>query len=208
MSNDSSRLPYRWRPIRRGERMRGNPGTRQEGNDHACRQRSGPGLPPADDPQGISRQGIAAPTEKLLVHPMEWFAKSHRPAARHIVTQINIERHFAVLANGEAVEFRKACMAASSARRPQVAGANLGNVFLSPLTARSAALREVAELEHEIVVVARIVAAETASRWSSDRRRTYLLMHRGSHVWGAGSITRPRRGSLILRAAPRKDADG
>jgi NAD(P)H-nitrite reductase large subunit len=132
-------------------------------------------------------KGTPPPTEKLLVHPMEWFAKNHIDLRLDtIVTQINIERHLAVLANGQAVEFRKGCMAAGSrARRPQVAGANLGNVFYLRSLRDLQALREVAELEHEIVVVGGgLVAAETAS-WLVQRPKTHVsLMHRGSHVWG------------------------
>ena len=47
-----------------------------------------------------------------------------------LVTQFNVERHLAVLGNGQAVEFRKALLATGSrARRLPIAGANLGNVF-------------------------------------------------------------------------------
>src|SRR5882762_4007008 len=50
----------------------------------------------------------------------------------------------AVLGNGQAVEFRKALMATGSrARRPQVAGANLGNVFYLRSIRDVQALREV-----------------------------------------------------------------
>ncbi len=127
------------------------------------------------------------PTDKLLAHPPEWFAKNHIDLRLDtIVNQLNIERHLAVLANGQAVEFRKALVATGSrARRPQVAGANLGNVFYPRSVRDLQALREVAELEHEIVVVGGgLIAAEAAS-WLVQRPKTKVnLMHRGQHIWG------------------------
>src|ERR1700733_2169127 len=69
--------------------------------------------------------------DKLGIHDAEWFSKQHIDLRLDtMVTQFNIERRLAVLGNGQTVEFRKALLATGSrARRPQVAGANLGNVF-------------------------------------------------------------------------------
>lgn len=131
-------------------------------------------------------KGTPPPTEKLLAHPPEWFAKNHIDLRLDtIVTQLNLERHLAVLGNGQAVEFRKACMATGSrARRPQVAGFSLGNVFYLRSMRDLQALREVADLEHEIMVVGGgLVAAEAAS-WLVQRPKTKVsLMHRGTSIW-------------------------
>ena len=69
--------------------------------------------------------------DKLHVHDTDWFKRKHIDLRLGtIVTQFNLERKIAVLANGQAVEFKKACLATGGrARRPQVAGATLGNVF-------------------------------------------------------------------------------
>ena len=132
-------------------------------------------------------KGTPPPVEKLLAHPSEWFAKNHIDLRLDtIVTQLNIERHLAVLGNGQAVEFRKGCMATGSrARRPQVAGANLGNVFYLRSLRDLQALREVADLEHEIVIVGGgLVAVEIAS-WLVQRPKARVaLMHRGQSIWG------------------------
>src|SRR6202522_2151911 len=46
-----------------------------------------------------------------------------------VVREFNIERRLAVMENGQAIEFRKACLATGSRpRRPQVAGDPLGKV--------------------------------------------------------------------------------
>lgn len=124
--------------------------------------------------------------EKLLVQDPAWFAKKHIDLRLDtIVAQFNIERHLAVLGNGQAVEFRKALMATGSrARRPQVAGANLGNVFYLRSLRDVQALREVAELEHQMVVVGGgLVAAETAAWLANFPKAHVSLMHRGNAIW-------------------------
>src|SRR6266700_2339460 len=104
--------------------------------------------------------------EKLCVHDGTWFQKHHIDLRLDtFVTQFNIERHVAVLGNGQAVEFRKALLATGSrARRPQVAGGNLGNVFYLRSLRDVQALREIAETEHQIVVIGGgFIALETAA---------------------------------------------
>lgn len=131
-------------------------------------------------------KGTPPPPDKLLAHPSEWFAKQHIDVRLDtIVTQLNLERHLAVLGNGQAVEFRKACMATGSrARRPQVAGANLGNVFYLRSLRDLQALREVADLEHEVVVVGGGLIAAEAAAWLIQRPKMHVtLMHRGPHLW-------------------------
>ena len=128
-----------------------------------------------------------APLAKLLGQDAEWYAK-HKIDVRldTLVTQINLERHLAVLGNGQAVEFRKACIATGSrARRPQLAGWNLGNVFYLRTLRDVQALREVVEIEHQIMVVGGgLIAAESAALLSQMPKAHVMLMHRGANLWG------------------------
>ncbi len=128
----------------------------------------------------------ASGPEQMLVHDADWFAKQHIDLRTDtLVTQINLERHIAVLGNGQAVEFRKACMAMGSrARRPQVAGGTLGNVFYLRTLRDVQALREVAELEHEIAIVGGgCVALETAALLSQLPKARVSIIHRGAQLW-------------------------
>src|SRR5947207_12699028 len=84
-----------------------------------------------------------------------WF-EAHKIEARFgtVVTQFNIERRLAVLANGESIEFTKACLAMGSRPvRPTVAGTSLGNVIYLRTIRDALALREMANLEKTIMVV-------------------------------------------------------
>lgn len=124
--------------------------------------------------------------EKLQAQDAEWFAKKRIDLRLDtIVAQFNIERRLAVLGNGQAVEFRKALMATGNrARRPQVAGANLGNVFYLRSLRDVQALREVAELEHQIVVIGGgLIAGETAAWLAKFPKTQVALMHRGATLW-------------------------
>ncbi|MEI9892416.1 MAG: NAD(P)/FAD-dependent oxidoreductase [Chthoniobacter sp.] len=119
--------------------------------------------------------------EKLCVHDAAWFQKHHVDLRLDtFVTQFNIERHLAVLGNGQAVEFRKALLATGSrARRPQVAGGNLGNVFYLRSLRDVLALREIAETEHQIAIVGGgFIALETASLLAQLPKAQVTLMHR------------------------------
>ncbi len=125
------------------------------------------------------------PVEKLIAQEPGWYAKHHVDLRLDtIVAQFNIERHLAVLGNGQAVEFRKALLATGSrARRPQAAGVNLGNVFFLRSLRDVQALREVAELEHQIVVIGGgLVAAETAAWFANFPKAHVALMHRGATI--------------------------
>ncbi|MDR3403416.1 MAG: NAD(P)/FAD-dependent oxidoreductase [Chthoniobacter sp.] len=119
--------------------------------------------------------------EKLCVHDAAWFQKHHVDLRLDtFVTQFNIERHLAVLGNGQAVEFRKALLATGSrARRPQVAGGNLGNVFYLRSLRDVQALREIAETEHQIVIIGGgFIALETASLLAQLPKAQVTLLHR------------------------------
>ena len=124
--------------------------------------------------------------EKVLVHDASWFEKQHIDLRLDtMLTQFNLERRLAVLGNGQAVEFRKACLAMGSrARRPALAGANLGNVFYLRTLRDVQALREIAESEHQIVIVGGgFIAAETAALLSQMPKTQVTLMHRGTQLW-------------------------
>ena len=111
----------------------------------------------ADDPKAL---------KKLYCHPPEWYAKNHiELRLETLVTQINLARRIAVLNTGQVIEFRKCCLAMGSrARRPQVAGANLGKI-LYPRNLRDVlALKEmIAQEKHVFIIGGDFVAAEAAS---------------------------------------------
>src|SRR5438105_1956972 len=103
-----------------------------------------------------------------------------------VVTQLNIDRRLAVLGNGEAIEFNKACLAMGSRpSRPPVAGVGLGNVIYLRTIRDALALREMGQLEKTIVVVGGgLLACEAAAslrqlkfKVSIMHRNDYLLNH-------------------------------
>ncbi len=125
-------------------------------------------------------------TDKLAVHEDGWFAKQHIDLRLDtLVTQFNVERHLAVLGNGQAVEFRKALLATGGrARRLPIAGANLGNVFYLRTLRDVLALREIAETEHQVVVIGGgFIALETASLLAQLPKAHVTLLHRGTGLW-------------------------
>ncbi|PYK08166.1 MAG: hypothetical protein DME61_10850 [Verrucomicrobia bacterium] len=96
------------------------------------------------------------PNLKKLQEPDERWFQAHKIETRFgtVVTQFNIERRLAVLANGESIEFNKACLAMGSRPvRPPVAGVNLGNVIYLRTIRDALALKEMASLERGIMVV-------------------------------------------------------
>ena len=136
-------------------------------------------------PQVLSKGKITA--EKLHPHDAEWFKKKHIDLRLGcVVTQFNLERKLAVLANGQAVEFKKACLATGSrARRPQVAGANLGNVFYLRSLRDVQGFAEILDTEKEVVIVGGgRIACEVASILSQRQKMHVTLMHRGKGLLG------------------------
>src|SRR5216110_4138220 len=111
-----------------------------------------------------------------------WYA-AHKIDARFntAVTQFNIDRRLAVLANGESIEFNKACLAMGSRPvRPPVAGVGLGNVIYLRTMRDAFALREMAEHEKNIMVVGGgLLACETAASLRQMKMKV-SLMHRHS----------------------------
>jgi NADPH-dependent 2,4-dienoyl-CoA reductase/sulfur reductase-like enzyme len=128
----------------------------------------------------------ATPVEKVLCLEPAWYQKNNVDLRLDtLVTQFNIDRRVAVLGNGQAVEFRKALLATGSrARRPQLAGATLGNVFYLRSIRDVLALREIAELERHVVIVGGgFIGVETAALLAQNSRLNVTLLHRGAAVW-------------------------
>lgn len=125
------------------------------------------------------------PTEKLLLHDEAWFSRNHIDLRLNtIVTQFSLEQRAAVLANGQAVKFEKALLATGSGpRRPQVAGANLGNIFYLRTARHILGLREMLDLEKNAVIVGGgFVGVETASLLRKLKLGVTLIT-RGTGVW-------------------------
>jgi 3-phenylpropionate/trans-cinnamate dioxygenase ferredoxin reductase subunit len=93
--------------------------------------------------------------DKLVEKQEDWYKKKAiELRLGTLVRELNIERRLAVLENGQTIEFRKACIATGSrARRPQVAGANLGNVVYLRSYRDALAVREILLAEKHVVVV-------------------------------------------------------
>jgi 3-phenylpropionate/trans-cinnamate dioxygenase ferredoxin reductase component len=123
--------------------------------------------------------------DRLVEKPDDWYRKkSIEVRLGTFVREFNIERHLAVLESGQTIEFRKACLATGSrARRPQVAGANLGNVVYLRSFRDALAIREILLSEKHIVVVGSgFVGAEVSSYLINSGAKLSLLS-RDKAVW-------------------------
>jgi 3-phenylpropionate/trans-cinnamate dioxygenase ferredoxin reductase subunit len=122
--------------------------------------------------------------KKLQELDERWFHK-HKIETRFgtVVTQFNIDRRLAVLANGESIEFNKACLAMGSRPiRPQVAGVNLGNVIYLRTIRDALALREMSSVERGIMVVGGgLLACEAAASLRMMKLKVGL-MHRDPYL--------------------------
>ena len=122
--------------------------------------------------------------KKLELLDAHWY-DAHKIETRlgTIVTQFNIERRLAVLANGESIEFKKACLAMGSRPvRPPVAGVNLGNVIYLRTIRDALALREMAELEKNVMVVGGgLLACEAAASLRLMKLKV-SIMHRNLYL--------------------------
>jgi len=125
------------------------------------------------------------PQPKKLLEPNEaWYEKNKiEPRFAAVVTQFNIDRRLAVLANGESIEFNKACLAMGSRPvRPPVAGTSLGNVIYLRTIRDALALKEMATLEKGIMVVGGgLLACEAAASLRMMKLKVGL-MHRDSYL--------------------------
>jgi 3-phenylpropionate/trans-cinnamate dioxygenase ferredoxin reductase subunit len=122
--------------------------------------------------------------KKLQEFDERWF-QDHKIETRFgtVATQFNIERRLAVLANGESIEFNKACLAMGSRPgRPAVAGVNLGNVIYLRTVRDALALKEMANLERGIMIVGGgLLACETAASLRMLKMKVGL-MHRDPYL--------------------------
>jgi NADPH-dependent 2,4-dienoyl-CoA reductase/sulfur reductase-like enzyme len=125
------------------------------------------------------------PQLKKLQEPDERWYDAHKIEARFgtVVTQFNIDRRVAVLANGESIEFNKACLAMGSRPvRPPVAGVGLGNVIYLRTIRDALALREMANLEKSLMVVGGgLLACEAAASLRMMKLKVGL-MHRDPYL--------------------------
>ncbi len=125
------------------------------------------------------------PQLKKLQEPDERWYHAHKIETRFgtVVTQFNIDRRLAVLANGESIEFNKACLAMGSRPvRPQVAGVGLGNVIYVRTLRDALALKEMANLEKSLMVVGGgLLACEAAASLRMMKLKVGL-MHRDSYL--------------------------
>lgn len=126
-----------------------------------------------------------APQIKKLAHADERWYAAHKIETRFgtLVTQFNIDRRLAVLANGESIEFNKACLAMGSRPlRPPVAGVGLGNVIYLRTIRDALALREMGNLERTVMVVGGgPLACETAASLRMAKLKV-SVMHRNTHL--------------------------
>jgi NADPH-dependent 2,4-dienoyl-CoA reductase/sulfur reductase-like enzyme len=126
-----------------------------------------------------------SPQLKKLQEPEERWYHAHKIETRFgtVVTQFNIDRRLAVLANGESIEFNKACLAMGSRPvRPLVAGVSLGNVIYLRTIRDALALKEMANLEKTVMVVGGgLLACEAASSLRMMKLKVGL-MHRDSYL--------------------------
>src|SRR5258708_19830235 len=116
--------------------------------------------------------------EKLADHSEDWYKKRGiELRLGTVVREFNIERRLAVMENGQAIEFRKACLATGSRpRRPQVAGATLGNVVYLRTYRDVLAWPAILASEKHVVVVgsAYLAPAVTSSPTLSASNLTFL----------------------------------
>lgn len=126
-----------------------------------------------------------SPQLKKLQEPDERWYRAHKIETRFgtVVTQFNIDRRVAVLANGESIEFNKACLAMGSRPvRPPVAGVGLGNVIYLRSLRDALALKEMANLEKSLMVVGGgLLACEAAASLRMMKLKVGL-MHRDSYL--------------------------
>ena len=104
--------------------------------------------------------------EKIAHLTPKWYADNKiELRLETLVTQLNLERRLAVLNTGQVIEFRKACLAMGSRpKRPPVGGATLGNILYIRNLRDILALREIAALEKNIIIIGGgLIATEAAS---------------------------------------------
>src|SRR5437762_13374279 len=125
------------------------------------------------------------PQLKKLQEPDEHWYQANKIETRFgtVATQFNIDRRLAVLANGESIEFNKACLAMGSRPvRPPVAGVGLGNVIYLRTIRDALALKEMASVEKGVMIVGGgLLACEAAASLRMMKLKVGL-MHRDSYL--------------------------
>src|SRR5260370_1000710 len=125
------------------------------------------------------------PQLKKLQEPDEHWYRANKIETRFgtVVTQFNIDRRLAVLANGESIEFNKACLAMGSRPvRPPVAGVGLRNMIYLRTNRDAVALREMANLEKNLMVVGGGLLPSEAAASLRMMKLKVSLMHRDSYL--------------------------
>ena len=123
--------------------------------------------------------------EKTFHHPLDWYADQKIDLRLDtVVTQFNLDRHLAVLSNGQTIEFKKACLATGSRPlRPQVAGTSLGNIVYLRTIGDARALKEMYAVEGEIVIVGSgYIAVEAAAALRHAKHKVSILT-REAALW-------------------------
>jgi NADPH-dependent 2,4-dienoyl-CoA reductase/sulfur reductase-like enzyme len=126
-----------------------------------------------------------SPQVKKLAHLDEHWYDAHKIERRlgTVVTQFNIDRRLAVLANGETIEFNKACLAMGSRPvRPPVAGVGLGNVIYLRTIRDALALREMGNVEKTVMVVGGGLLACEAAASLRQLKLKVSIMHRNAYL--------------------------
>src|SRR5216117_1651512 len=122
---------------------------------------------------------------KKLQEPTEHWYQAHKIETRFgtVATQFNIDRRLAVLANGESIEFNKACLAMGSRPvRPLVAGTSLGNVIYLRTIRDALALKEMASVERGIMIVGGGLLACEAAASLRMMKLKIGVMHRDPYL--------------------------
>jgi 3-phenylpropionate/trans-cinnamate dioxygenase ferredoxin reductase subunit len=123
--------------------------------------------------------------DDLMHTTAQWFGRNHvEMRLGTVVREFNIERRLAVLQDGQVIEFRKALLATGSRpRRPQVAGAMLGNVFYLNSVRDALAIREAAAIEKNVVVIGGGFIALEAAAALTEGKCKVILMSRQATLW-------------------------
>ena len=114
-----------------------------------------------------------------------WFSRNKIELRLNtIVTELNVDRHLAVLSTGQTIEFKKACLATGCRpHRPPIAGATLGNIIYLRSVRDAIALREVTADTKKVVVVGGGFIALEASAALRERKSDVTLMSRDQYLW-------------------------
>jgi len=126
-----------------------------------------------------------ASVDDLLLLSPAWFQKNKIELRLDTsVSAFDISRRMAVLQNGQTIEFNKALVATGSRpKRPNVAGATLGNVFYLSSLRDALAIKEVVGLAKEIIIIGGgCIALETAAAFQSNKVKV-TLMTRNQQLW-------------------------